>query len=186
MLDNLGQVIPKLWYQTNVGWPWLVLFGMDRFWNDKVRLSYAIRTKQHRRRRNWVRVLALADYFRNYFSSIFEYRGRFCSLGGFLLNDGLRFPSNSTLKCFSLPIDGPPPNLLGAPWTGPGEVLHLFYPELTGMGENCNTFIVLEYFTDVLNCFFDIVEQLNCFLILQCLSSANFDDRRICSFHLKT
>ena len=83
----------------------------------------------------------------------------------------------------SLPIDGPPQDLLGAPVVGScHRTLHL-HPERTGMGVNCNTFLVLGYFTDVLSNFFRIVEQLKCFLILQCLSSTNFDNRRICSFH---
>ena len=60
--------------------------------------------------------LTLTDYFRNYFSSIltiFLILRPYCNLGGFFLNDGLRFPS--TLECFFLPIDEPPLDLLGAP-----------------------------------------------------------------------
>ena len=40
---------------------------------------------------------------------------------------------------FFLPTDGPPPNLLGAPyrtWKGFTPI----YPELTGLGVNCNLF----------------------------------------------
>ena len=95
----------------------------------------------------------------------------------------LRYDDFDNFDNFVLPKDEPPLDLLGAPVVGPClRTLHL-HPERTGMGVNCNTFLVLEYFTDVLSYFFGIVEQLKCFLILQCLSSANFDDRRICSFH---
>ena len=58
-------------------------------------------------------------------------------VGFLLIHDG----DFDLFKCF-LPIDGPPLHLQGAPVAGPcHRVLHL-HPELTGLGVNCNYFLV--------------------------------------------
>ena len=47
------------------------------------------------------------------------------------------FLQHNSYYCL-FPIDGPPQDLLGAPdYRSLERVLHLFHPDLTGLGENC-------------------------------------------------
>ena len=81
-----------------------------------------------------------------------------------------------------LPKDGPPPNLLGAPyrtWKGFTPI----YPELTGLGETATLFIVPAHFTVVLSLILDELTQLKCFLISMFVQNKYLTIRLICSFH---
>ena len=148
-----GQVPPTIKYQTTERWPWLVLFKADTPWSDNV-LCF-LRELDELDELDEACFLSLpppqsgggiprttfsrTTFF--FFEVVFAVFWQPRRPVSWLLVDEMSF--SSTFLTFSLPTDGPPPNLLGAPyrtWKGFTPIC----PESTGMGWTATLYMISE------------------------------------------